>query len=58
MIGWWSLSGKGDNDLDEYDTGKEISIILQSVRWWIFCIGIPHTTWCIHVLGSCSHQSI
>ncbi len=23
MIGWWSLSGKGDDDLDEYDADKE-----------------------------------
>ncbi len=35
-----------------------VSMILQSMRWWIFCVGIPRTTWCIHILGSCSHQSI
>jgi hypothetical protein len=22
-----------------------VSMILQSMRWWIFLIGIPHTTW-------------
>ncbi len=22
-------------------------MIIQSVRWWIFCVGIPHTTWYI-----------
>ncbi len=31
-------------------------MILQSVRWRIFCVGIPHTTWRVHVFGSCSHQ--
>ncbi len=35
-----------------------VSMILQSSRWWIFLVGIPHTTWRIHVLGSSSHQSI
>ncbi len=35
-----------------------VSMILQSSRWWIFHVGIPHTTWRIHVLGSLSHQSI
>ncbi len=35
-----------------------VSTILQSLRWWIFCVGIPHTTWRIHVLGSSSRQSI
>ncbi len=35
-----------------------VSTILQSLRWWIFRVGIPHTTWRIHVLGSSSHQSI
>jgi hypothetical protein len=35
-----------------------VSMILQSLRWRIFCVGIPHTTWRIHVLGSLSHQSI
>jgi hypothetical protein len=35
-----------------------VSMILQSSRWWIFRVGIPHTTWHIHVLGSLSHQSI
>ncbi len=35
-----------------------VSTILQSLRWWIFRVGIPHTTWRIHVLGSLSHQSI
>ncbi len=35
-----------------------VSTILQSSRWWIFRVGIPHTTWRIHVLGSSSHQSI
>jgi hypothetical protein len=29
-----------------------VSMIFQSSRWWIFRVGIPHTTWCIHVLGS------
>jgi hypothetical protein len=24
-----------------------VSMILQSSRWWIFRVGIPHTTWCI-----------
>jgi hypothetical protein len=23
------------------------SVILQSMRWWIFLIGIPYTMWCI-----------
>ena len=36
----------------------KVSAILQSPRWWIFCVGIPHTTWRIYVLGSLSHQSI
>ena len=27
-------------------------------RWWIFHVGIPHTTRHIQVLGSLSHQSI
>ncbi len=22
-----------------------VSMILQSMRWWIFCAGIPHTRW-------------
>ncbi len=35
-----------------------VSMILQSLRWRIFHVGIPHTAWCIHVLGSSSHQSI
>ncbi len=35
-----------------------VSMILQSSRWWIFRVGIPHTTWGIHVLGSLSYQSI
>jgi hypothetical protein len=35
-----------------------VSTILQSSRWWIFRVGVPHTTWHIHVLGSLSHQSI
>ncbi len=35
-----------------------VSMILQSSRWWIFRVGIPHTTWGIHVLGYSSHQSI
>ncbi len=35
-----------------------VSTILQSSRWWISRVGIPHTTWRIHVLGSSSHQSI
>ncbi len=34
-----------------------VSAILQSPRWWIFRVGISHTTWGIHVLGSWSHQS-
>jgi hypothetical protein len=29
-----------------------VSMILQSMTWWIFREGIPHTTWCVHVLGS------
>jgi hypothetical protein len=29
-----------------------VSLILQSTRWWIFGVGIPHTTWRVHVLGS------
>ncbi len=35
-----------------------VSTILQSVRWWMFRVGIPHTTGHIHVLGSCSHHTI
>ncbi len=35
-----------------------VSMIPQSPRWWIFCVGIPHTMWRMHVLGSLSHQSI
>ena len=35
-----------------------IFMILQSVRWWIFRVGIPHTTWRVHVLGSRGHQFI
>ena len=35
-----------------------VSMMLQSVRWWIFRIGIPHTTWRVHILGSRSNQSI
>ncbi len=27
-------------------------------RWWIVCVGIPHTTWCMHVLRYLSHQSV
>ena len=26
---------------------NECITILQSPRWWIFRVGIPHTTWCI-----------
>ena len=22
-----------------------VSMMLQSMWWWIFCVGIPHTTW-------------
>ncbi len=35
-----------------------VSTILQSLRWRIFRVEIPHTTSGIHVLGSLSHQSV
>ena len=26
-----------------------VSMVLHSVRWWIFRVGIPHTTWDVYV---------
>ena len=36
----------------EHTDSYIVSTILQSLRWWLFCVGIPHTMWRIHVIRS------
>ena len=47
MLGWWSLSGKGDKDLDEYDAGEEMDTLESLV-----CCSQGALDNCVNYLGT------